>query len=119
LPDEQIVTLYASGLDSETVAGRAGCSGKTVLDIVRAAGHPVRRPGAGSGRPLALTPEQIIARYEAGESGVRLADAAGCVPSTIYNILRHHNVTLRDRNPGAATLRARAARRARQALPDG
>jgi|SRR5690349_10553137 len=119
LPDERIVEMYVSGVDSDTVAGRAGCSAKTVLDIVRAAGQTVRRPGAGSGRPLTLTAEQIIKRYQAGESGVRLAEAAGCVPSTIYNILRQNNIELRDRNPRGAAERAKAIRRASRAAADG
>jgi hypothetical protein len=115
LPDAQIVAMYLSGVDSDTVGHRAGCSAKLVLQIVRAAGGTVRRPGLGAGRRLALSAAEIVQRYQKGESGVRLADAAGCCPASIYNILRRHGVRVRDRNPAAAAAKAAAARRRREA----
>jgi hypothetical protein len=42
LSDAEIVELYRQGLDAETVGIAAGCSGSTVLAIVRAAGETVR-----------------------------------------------------------------------------
>lgn len=103
--------MYVGGLDSDSIGFRAGCSGTVVLNLVRAAGHTVRRPGKGSGRKLLLDEDTIIRRYNAGESGIDLAAAAGCVPSTVYNILRRNNVPLRDRQPRAAAEKARAARK--------
>lgn len=119
LPDDQIVRLYLDGMDSDSVGYRAGCSAKVVLQIVRAAGHAVRRPGCGSGRPLKLSTEEIVRRYQGGESGTMIAQAAGCVASTVYGVLRRQGVTLRDRNPRAAGEVAKAARLARRANGDG
>ena len=120
LPDDQIVRLYLDGLDSDNVGYRAGCSAKVVLELVRAAGGTVRRPGCGSGRPLKLTPQEIVKRYqEDGESGPSIAVAAGCVASTVYGVLRRQGVTLRDRNPRAAGELAKAARLARRMKGDG
>lgn len=119
LPDDQIVRLYLDGLDSDSVGYRAGCSAKVVLELVRAAGGTVRHPGAGSGRTLRLTPAEMVKRYEAGESGTMIAQAAGCVASTVYGVLRRQGVTLRDRNPRAAGEVAKAARLARKAKGDG
>lgn len=116
LPDDQIISLYVGGLDSDSVGYRAGCSAKIVLDLVRRAGHTVRRPGSGSGRPLDLTPQEIVRRYQDGESGSSIARAAGCAPSTVYGVLRRCGVTLRDRNPKRAAAAAMAAR-ARKATP--
>lgn len=88
LTDVEIVALYAAGYDSDSIGYRASCSGTTVLKIVREAGLPIRGPGTRSEKRLHLTSDQIIARYLAGESALTVAQAAGCVPSTIYNVLR-------------------------------
>jgi hypothetical protein len=114
LPDDQIVSMYLSGVDSDTVGNRAGCAAKIVLQLVRAAGGTVRRPGLGAGRQLKLPESEIVQRYRAGESGVKVADAAGCCPASIYSILRKHGVPVRDRNPAAAAAKAQAARRRRE-----
>jgi 3,4-dihydroxy-2-butanone 4-phosphate synthase len=115
LPDDQIVEMYLSGVDSDTVGNRAGCAAKIVLQLVRAAGGAVRRPGLGAGHKLQLPESEIVQRYGAGESGVRLADAAGCCPASIYSILRKHGVPVRDRNPAAAAAKAKLAKARRAA----
>jgi hypothetical protein len=116
LTDEQIAEMYASGLDADSIGYRAGCSGSTVLAVVRAHGGTVRPPGSSTGRPLALTAEELCKRYQAGESGPRLADAAGCTPSTIYRLLRHHGVVMRDTGPRTAAQAAAHARRTKEAM---
>lgn len=96
LTDDEIATLYASGLDSDSIGYRAGCSGSTVLAICRAMGVPIRPPGAPPPRKrLPLTDEQIIARYKAGESGPRIAQACDVAVTTVYYTLRRHGVTIR------------------------
>jgi hypothetical protein len=82
-------------LDGESIGLEAGCSGTTVLDIVRAAGHPIRPPGRGVPRPRLISDEDIARRYKAGEDGPRLAQAAGCTPGTIYRLLRLQGVYVR------------------------
>jgi hypothetical protein len=109
--DAEIVALYASGLDADTIGYRAGCCGTTVLAIVRASGGTVRSPGAGRDKPLKLSAEVIVRRYLAGESGPMIADAAGCVASTVYRVLRRHGVTLRDTGPRTAAQAAAHARK--------
>lgn len=96
LDDAEIIRLYIEEhLDSESIAFAAQCSSTTVLDIVRAAGHPVRRPGRGAPRHRHVSDEEIIQRYRAGQDGPRLAAIAGCTPGTIYRLLRRHNVPVR------------------------
>jgi len=116
LTDEQIVELYASGLDACSVGFRAGCCGTTVLVIVRAAGGTVRPPGSNPGKPLRLSAEDLVRRYRAGESGPILAAAAGCTPSTVYRLLRAHGVTMRDTGPRTAAQAAAHARRTKEAM---
>lgn len=116
IPDSEICRLYASGLDADSVAYRAGCCGTTVLAIVRAAGGAVRPAGNNPGKPLKLTAAEICKRYLAGESGPIIADAAGCVPSTIYRVLRAHGVKMRDTGPRTAAQAATHARRTKQAM---
>lgn len=102
LPDEEIIRLYIEeNLDSDTIAFAAQCSSTTVLDIVRAAGHPVRRPGRGAPRHRHVSDDEIIARYRSGQDGPRLAALAGCTPGTIYRLLRRHGVTVRPSPTGS------------------
>jgi hypothetical protein len=98
LSDTEIVELYQQGLDAETVGITAGCSGTTVLAIVRAAGEPIRQHGKGSPskrKRLALSDEEIIKRYQNGASAPEIAEAAGCTAAVIYKILRSANVPRR------------------------
>jgi hypothetical protein len=98
LSDAEIVELYRQGLDAETVGIAAGCSGTTVLVIVRAAGEPIRQRGKGStGRrkPIALSDEEIIKRYQNGASAPEIAEAAGCSAEVIYRTLRNANIPRR------------------------
>jgi AraC-like DNA-binding protein len=97
LPDAEIVRLYVEEkLDSDTIGARAGCSSTTVLDLVRAAGGTVRKPGAPRQRAVLLIPDaEIIRRYRAGDSGPLIAYAAGCTPSTVYRILKDHGIAVR------------------------
>lgn len=96
LDDPEIIRLYVEEqLDGESIGIRAGCSGTTVLDIVRSAGHPIRPPGRGVPRPRLIPDAEIARRYRAGEDGPRLAQAAGCTPGTIYRLLRLQGVHVR------------------------
>ena len=98
LSDVEIVELYRQGLDAETIGIAAGCSGTSVLVIVRAAGEPIRQRGKGSTgkrKPIALSDEEIIKRYQNGASGPEIADAAGCTAEVIYRTLRNANVPRR------------------------
>lgn len=113
LPDEEIVALYAGGLDSDTIAARANCNATTVLDLVRRAGETVRRPG-GRPRPDShrLSDAEICERYRKGQNGPDIADAAGCATSSIYNILKRNGIPRRDAaNAARANAAASRARR--------
>lgn len=91
LPDAEILRLYAAGVDSETVGFRAGCSGGTVIKVVRRLGGTVRgRAGRPADHQRKLSDHEIIARYRTGASGRELAEAAGCTAPTIYHILSRH-----------------------------
>lgn len=116
LTDEQIAELYASGLDADTIGYRAGCSGSTILAIVRASGGTVRSPGSKPDKPLKLSAEDLVRRYQAGDSGPILAEAAGCTASTIYRVLRSHGVTIRDTGPRTASQAATHARKTKEAM---
>jgi hypothetical protein len=115
LPDDEIISLYLSGLDSETIGFRARCSGTTVLQIVRRAGHPVRPRGNHPGTPRAFSDGEMCKRYRLGESGQQIAAAAGCSIGTVYRILAANNVPRRPSNNSLqATLEARRARLKRE-----
>lgn len=111
LPDAEIVRLYVSeNLDSDTIGARAGCSATTVLDLVRAAGHEVRKPG-GRPRNIKVPEDEICRRYLAGETGPDIARALGCTPSAIYHILRRRGVPRRADAAQAALSAASKKRR--------
>ena len=98
LSDAEIIERYRQGADAETVGIAAGCSGTTVLAIVRAAGETIRQRGKGSTgkrKRLALSDEEIIKRYQDGASAPEIAQVAGCTAEVIYRTLRNANVPRR------------------------
>lgn len=104
ISDAEILRLYVEeGLDSETIAMRAGCSAGAVLKAVRDQGGTVRRR---SGLPAdyrrLVSDEDVIRRYKAGESGQELAAEAGCATGTIYAILSKAGV---ERRPAYRSFR--------------
>ena len=106
LTDEQIIALYVGGMDADTIGFRAGCSGTTVLNIVRKAGHPIRQAGRGAPRHRNISDEEIISRYRDGQSGPAIADAAGCSASGVYHVLRRNGVALRPAPTGRGRFKA-------------
>lgn len=111
LPDQEIVSLYLSGLDSETIGCRANCSPTTVIGIVRSAGHPIRPRGNRPGTTRTMSDGEIIKAYRNGKSGQQIAAAAGCSTGTVYRVLVANNV---ERRPSNNSLQAKLeARRAR------
>lgn len=112
LSDAEIAELYRSGLDSDSIAARAQCSGTTVLAIARAAGVEIRKPGNSVYRKLNLSTDEIVARYKDGQSGPVIADAAGTTANTIYKLL--HRAGVQRRPPGSSAEAAAAAARARR-----
>lgn len=106
LTDEQIIHLYLSGIDSDTIGYRANCSGTTVISIVRAAGHEIRKKG-GRRHSLPMSDADIAKRYTAGETGPEIARDIGCTASSIYHVLRRLNVEIRDDAVSAGKLAAR------------
>lgn len=106
LTDEQVIHLYLSGLDSDSIGYRANCSGTTVIAIVRAAGHEIRKKG-GRRHSLSVTDSEVIQRYRGGQTGPEIAQAIGCTSSSIYHLLRRNNIEVRS---DAATVAKLAAR---------
>jgi CobQ-like glutamine amidotransferase family enzyme len=108
ISDEEMLRLYIEEeLDSETISYRAGCSGKTVLEIIRKLGGVVRgRGGRNERKTLKLTDAEIVQRYNDGASGLTLAKQADCDHATIYRVLHRHGV--RTRTPAESGTAARA-----------
>lgn len=114
LSDAEIVRLYVSGRDADSIGFDAGCSGSTVLNIVRAAGHEIRRSGGRRRLALAIPRDQIIQMYRDGQSGPQIAAVAGCTPSAVYHVLRAAGVPIRDSaSAGQLAERLRGRRRDR------
>jgi hypothetical protein len=88
MTDTEIIALYETGVDSLTVAIRAGCCDTAVRALVRAAGGTIRDRGKKSRRVLRIPDDEIARLYRSGVSGVDIANIAGCSPSTLYNTLR-------------------------------
>lgn len=79
LPDDEIVSMYLSGVDAESVGYRAGCSAGTVLKIVKSAGHQSRGRGGVKNMQLGrLPPDELVRLYESGLSMEKIAETAGC-----------------------------------------
>jgi DNA-binding CsgD family transcriptional regulator len=106
LSDEEIIRLYLSGIDSDTISYRANCSGTTVISLVRAAGHEIRKKG-GRRHSLPTSDADIAKRYTAGETGPQIARDIGCTPSSVYHVLRRLGVPIRDDAASVAKLAAR------------
>ena len=118
LSDPEIVALYVGGLDSETIGAKADCSASVVLGLVRRAGETVRPPGGRGGRrKRALDEAEICRRYALGATGPEIAEAAGCVLSTVYTILRRHGVVRRPRVQPQVAAAAQAARKRKREAP--
>ena len=82
--DEEIVARYLGGSSSLDVALDAGCTAECVRDLVLKAGHKMRkRGGRKPNRERSISDDELVRRYEAGESGVALADLCGCSTSMI------------------------------------
>lgn len=107
LPDSEIIRLYLSGMDGESVGYRAGCSGTTVLNLVRQAGHPIR-PSGGKRSSLKASIEEIARRYKEGQSGPQIAQSIGCTTSAVYHALRRAGVEIRPDAVAARMQRARS-----------
>jgi hypothetical protein len=105
ISDAEIIRMYVDeDMDSESIGFHAHCSGTTVIAIVRAAGHPIRKAGRGVARKRGIDDDEIIKRYRAGQDGVRIANAAGCTPNTIYRVLRANGVVVRPPPSGKRRL---------------
>lgn len=112
LTDEQAVELYVGGMDAESVGFQAGCSGTTVLNLVRAAGVPVRSASGRRKSPLGIPESEVIDLYLDGQSGPQIAAVAGCTPSAVYHVLRRAGVPIRDSaSAGKLAERLRTRRR--------
>jgi DNA-binding CsgD family transcriptional regulator len=118
LTDAEIVSLYVEQkLDSDSVGARARCSGTTVLNLVRAAGHPIRSAGGRRKSTLPIPESKVIELYLAGQSGPQIAASAGCTPSSVYRVLRRAGVPIRD--SASAGLLAERLRTRRRNPADG
>lgn len=101
LPDHAIVALYLAGMSSNEAGFRGGVSNSTVLELVRAAGHPVRPRGSAPGMRhregrIRMSAAEMVTRYQAGATGAKIAAEAGCCLDTVYRALRKAGVPRRD-----------------------
>jgi hypothetical protein len=111
LSDQEIIDLYFSGLDADTVSYRAGCHASTVLNIIKRAGlSPRRQGGVKPTRPINLTGEEIEARYHAGLTITALAQQTGSNRENIRRLLIRRGVRLRTSQDYATVNRMRRRR---------
>jgi hypothetical protein len=99
LDDAEIVRLYAEIQDSELVGLRAGVSGTTVLNRVRAAGGVILKPGHTRNKKrlkTTLNDAEICRLYREGLSGPTIADRAGCSAGHVYNVLEAAKIPRRS-----------------------
>lgn len=100
LSDAEILRLYVEeGLPGDEIGYLAQCSGTTVRDIVKRQGGTLRRrSGLPADYQRLVSDEEIIRRYQIGETGRELAAAARCSAITIYRILSLAGVPRRAPN---------------------
>ena len=97
LTPSEIIQMYLSGVDSLTVSLRANCDPQTVLNLVREAGHQVRKRGGVKGHKTALIPIEEAARlYLNGQSIASVAEVAGLDHMTMRTRLKEHGVPIRS-----------------------
>ena len=109
ISDAEILRLYMEEkLDADSISYRAGCSARTVLELVREQGGTVRgRGGRDPAKTLKLAVDVIVERYRNGESGLKLAELAGCDDGTIYRLLHQQGVVPRSARERAIMAKGR------------
>jgi DNA-binding CsgD family transcriptional regulator len=94
----RIVERYLSGLTSKDAGREFGVDPKTVLNLTRRRGHPVRSAAAASkGRRIvsAQDAQALARRYRSGESVRRIAANAGLAIPTVREALLRCGVSVR------------------------
>lgn len=92
-----MVDLYMSGVDSFTISLRANCDPATVLNAVRAAGHPVRKRGGVKGHKVSKLPIEDAAKlYLDGMAIAGVAERCGLDHMTMRTRLKEHGVPIRS-----------------------
>jgi hypothetical protein len=111
LSDQEIIDLYFSGLDADTVGYRAGCHGATVLNIIKRAGlQPRRQGGVKPTKPTAWAEDRVELEYLAGMTLTTLAEKSGINRENLRRILIRRGVRLRTLKDYADLQRARRRR---------
>jgi uncharacterized protein (DUF433 family) len=95
--EAEVAALYLSGITIEEIARRFDCSTKPVNDALARAGVKRHRDGPRR-RALAGCEDEIVRRYEAGETFDELATAFDAPRKTIARVLEDHGVA--PRPPG-------------------
>lgn len=89
---QQMVALYQDGLSMRAIAAMIGCSETTVSVYVRSRMNTRKK----TGKFTFLEMASIVQRYNGGESSVCIASDVGCTPKAVCDILRLHQVTVKD-----------------------
>jgi hypothetical protein len=96
MSDQEIIAAYEAGADCDAVGFNAGIHPQTVRAILRHYGTTLRPPQRGRQSAKPVPEEELCKRYQAGESGVALADAYGVSTGMVYSVLRRHGIERRD-----------------------
>ena len=96
LDESQIIQDYQSGLSTLKVSKKHGCSGVTVLNILKRNNIPSRSKKEGSQLRFGHVDEsQIIQDYQSGMSTLKVAKKHGCTDYTVLRILKRNNIPSR------------------------
>ena len=109
----EIKSAYAQGATIQDIAASVGCTRSTIRSILRknvpknqVAGSPsllqVVPKKKKSSKQIGLTEDdqkRMVELYESGQTSQKIADAFGCSPSNVFNILRKFDVKKRFTSP--------------------
>lgn len=99
--EREIAAAYLGGDPTQAIATTWNCTPETVANIVRRQGGTVRPPRFyHSSQRISLPEDELMERWEAGESATELAAAYGVNPWTIRARLRERGLATERRQRG-------------------
>lgn len=100
--EEEAVNRYVQGESSVEIAESLGFTNGCILKVVRARGIATRTRSEAK-ILLAeknLDVDEIIKRYQSGESSISIAEDYAVTGNGLIYLLRRHNIEIRERGPG-------------------
>jgi len=100
--EDEAVNRYIQGENSVEIAKSLGFTNSCILKVVRARGTATRTRSEAKilEAEKDLDVDEIIKRYQSGESSISIAEDYEVTGQGLIYLLRRHNIEIRERGPG-------------------